>query len=231
MNIREELFSYQDLKYRDFTAKLTPTVEKQNIIGVRVPVIRQMAKKYGKSDKSGALPHETEVFLQDLPHKYYEENNLHGLIIERINDFKECVERLDAFLPYVDNWATCDIIRPKVFARNKEELKNHVKRWMASDKTYTLRFGIEMAMSFYLDREFDIELANLISDIESGEYYVNMMIAWYFATALAKQYEAIIPFIENRKLSEWIHNKTIQKSVESYRITDEQKKYLRTLKV
>ena len=222
--IEHILFEKQDLKYRDFQAKLMPTIDKETIIGVRTPELRKLAKDFLKNELC-------EEFVQNLPHKYYDENNLHGFIIEKTKDYDKLIKQLDSFLPYVDNWATCDLISPKIFKRHTEELYVKIKEWLASDRTYTIRFAIEMLMSFYLDEKFKVEYAELVSSVKSEEYYVNMMIAWFFATALAKQYDAVIPFIENKVLYKWVHNKTIQKAIESYRITEEQKNYLRSLKI
>lgn len=222
--IEHILFEKQDLKYRDFQAKLMPTIDKETIIGVRTPELRKLAKDFLKNELC-------EEFVQNLPHKYYDENNLHGFIIEKTKDYDKLIKQLDSFLPYVDNWATCDLISPKIFKRHTEELYVKIKEWLASDRTYTIRFAIEMLMSFYLDEKFKVEYAELVSSVKSEEYYVNMMIAWFFATALAKQYDAVIPFIENKVLDKWVHNKTIQKAIESYRITEEQKNYLRSLKI
>ena len=222
--ILQRLFALQDLTYKDFQAKLMPTVDKETIIGVRTPLLRKLAKELAKREDIGA-------YLDDLPHLYYDENNLHGFILCEDKDFARTVERVDAFLPCVDNWATCDLLSPKVFAKHKAELTAHIQRWLASDRTYTLRFGIEMLMSHYLDADFAPEYPAWVAAVESGEYYVNMMIAWYFATALAKQYDAVLPYLTERRLSTWTHNKTIQKAVESYRITDEQKAALKLLKI
>ncbi len=219
-----QLFLLQDLKYKDFQCKLMPTVSPDAVIGVRTPELRKLAKEFAK------LPEAME-FIGLLPHIYYEENNLHGFIIETIKDYDETVRRLDEFLPYVDNWATCDLMSPRVFNKHRPELFEKCKEWIASGKTYTVRFGIEMLMSHFLDESFKKEALELVSSVRSDEYYINMMSAWYFATALAKQYDTAVPYIENRRLDVWVHNKTIQKSIESYRITDEQKKYLRTLRI
>ena len=221
--IRKQLFELQDLKYRNFNSSLIPTVDKETVIGVRTPQLRKLAKELSKDPDIG-------VFLRTLPHKYYEENNLHGLIIE-MKDYDKCIAEMELFLPYIDNWATCDIISPKVFKKHLPELLDEIKVWIGSDHTYTIRFGIKMLMSFYLDDRFKPECPEMVAGVKSEEYYVNMMIAWYFATALAKQYDAVIPFIEGKRLDKWTHNKAIQKSVESYRITPEQKAYLKTLKV
>lgn len=222
--VQGRLFELQDLKYRDFHAKLMPTVPKESVIGVRTPALRKFAKEFGKMD--GA-----EEFLKQMPHVYYEENNLHGFLVAEMKDFSQCIEELDKFLPYVDNWATCDLMSPKIFKKHLPEVLEKIRVWIVSGHTYVIRFGIGMLMSFYLDEEFELQYPEMVSEIRSEEYYVNMMIAWYFATALAKQYEAVLPFIENRRLDKWTHNKTIQKAVESYRINDEHKAYLKTLKI
>lgn len=218
------LFELQDLEYRDFHAKLMPTVDKEKVIGVRTPALRKFAKEFGKSEEAGE-------FMKVLPHDYYEENNLHGFLIEGIKDYEQCICALDAFLPYVDNWATCDMMAPKVFKKHLPELEHKIDEWMASEHAYTVRYGIGMLMRFYLDEGFRVEYLAKAAAVESEEYYVKMMIAWYFATALAKQYEAALPFIEERRLEKWTHNRAIQKAVESSRITAEQKKYLRTWKI
>lgn len=222
--IRQGLFALKDEKYREFHKKLIPTVDENTVIGIRTPALRKYAKEV--SGTPGA-----EVFMQTLPHEYYEENNLHGFLIEGMKDYDECIVCLDAFLPYVDNWATCDLISPKVFKKHKDELLVKIKEWMASDRVYTIRFGMEMLMTHFLDEDFKPEYLGMAADVHSEEYYVNMMIAWFFATALAKQYEASLPYIENHCMDRWTHNKTIQKAIESYRITDEQKRYLKSLKI
>ena len=223
-DIRTELFKMQDMDYRNFNSKLIPTVDKESMIGIRTPELRKYAKQLGKSS-------EVKEFLQALPHKYFDENQLHAFIISEIKDFKNCIAEINRFIPYIDNWATCDQLSPKVFKKHHNELFAYIKDWLKSDKVYTLRFGIGMLMEHFLDEDFDILYPETVSKIRSDEYYVNMMIAWYFATALAKQYESIIPFIENNSLDIWTHNKAIQKSIESYRITDEQKAYLREFKI
>lgn len=221
--IQKELFKNQDEKYRDFQSKLLPSVNSQSVIGVRTPILRTFAKKLYK---------ETDYFdfLNDLPHKYFDENQLHAFLISEIKDYEVCVEELNKFLPFVDNWATCDQMSPKIFKNHKKELSEQINVWISSEKTYTLRFAVGMLMQHFSDTDFDLKYPRMISAIQSDEYYVKMMIAWYFATALAKQYDSIIPFLENQVLDKWTHNKTIQKCSESYRITDEQKKYLCTLK-
>ncbi len=220
----KKLFELQDGEYRKFQAKLMPNVDIERIIGVRTPELRRLAKELAKDDEIGD-------FLEDLPHKYYDEYNLHGFIISEIKDYKKAVEAVDKILPYVDNWATCDLLSPKAFKKNRTALKADIDRWLNSDMPFTIRFGIEMAMSHFLDEDFDGEYSEKISKIRSDEYYVNMMIAWYFATALAKQWDDTVKYIENNRLDKWVHNKTIQKAVESYRITDEQKAYLRSMKI
>lgn len=222
--ITERLLELQDLKYKEFHSKLIPNVSPQQLMGVRTPMIRKLAKELAGTK-------EAEGFLKELPHFYYEENNLHGCLLELIKDHGRCIRELERFLPYVDNWATCDMISPKVFQKHTEELLLEIKKWLASEHTYTVRFGIKMLMSFYLGDNFSSEYPDMVADIRSEEYYVNMMIAWYFATALAKQYDAVIGYLKDRRLDTWVHNKTIQKAVESYRITDEQKSALRALRL
>ena len=224
MSIRETLLSLQDGEFAAFQARLLPNIAPERIIGVRTPELRKLAKQLrGSSDG--------EAFLKALPHKFFEENNLHAFLLCETKDFKRCVQAVEEFLPYVDNWATCDQLRPKAFARNKQALLPHICSWLDSDREYIRRFGIGMLMSHFLDEDFREEYLRWVSDIHSEEYYVNMMIAWYFATALAKQYEAALPFIENRRLDPWVHNKTIQKALESLRVSDERKIYLKTLKI
>ncbi len=222
--IKEELFKLQDKKYRDFQSKLIPNIDSNSVIGVRTPELRKLAKKLEKSE-------DISIFLEQLPHSYFDENQLHAFILSERKDYNKCIKEIEAFLPYVDNWATCDQLSPKVFKKNKKSLITEIKKWISSSHTFTVRFGIGMLMQHFLDEDFDLAYPKLISKIKSEEYYINMMIAWYFATALAKQYDAIIPFIENKKLEKWTHNKTIQKAIESYRITDEQKAYLKSLKI
>lgn len=223
MDIREELFALQDIEYGDFQAKLTPGIPRELFIGVRVPEVRKLAKKLIKEP-------ETAVFLKDLPHKYYDENMLHGLLISEIKDYDACIAAVDEFLPYVDNWAVCDIMSPRVFKKNKAALMEKIKEWSASEKTYTCRFGLEMLMSHFLDEDFKPEYLEIPAAVRSEEYYVRMMAAWFFATALAKQWDASVKYVEECRLDVWTHNKTIQKARESYRITPEQKEYLKGLK-
>ena len=222
--VQQDLFTMQDLKYRDFHAKLMPTVDKDSVIGVRVPMLRAYAKKFGKTE-------EAKQFLEILPHQYYEENNLHGLLIDQMKDYELCIEELIRFLPYINNWATCDILSVKAVKGHVDSYIKNIYQWLESDYTYTIRFGINMLMRYYLEEEFKIEYPEKVAAIRSEEYYVNMVRAWYFATALAKKYDQVLPFLEEQKMDVWTHNKTIQKAIESYRITLEQKEYLRTLKI
>lgn len=219
--IRETLLSMGEEKYRDFSSKLMPTIDKSKVIGIRTPLLR----KYAKSLE------EYEEFLSDLPHEYFEENNLHAFLIEREKDFDRCIQKLNIFLPYVDNWATCDSLKPGVLKKEPKKLLKHINEWIKSKDVYAVRYGINLLMSFYLDDNFDKEYLETVACVKSNEYYINMMRAWYFATALAKQYEAAVPYIENKKLDIWTHNKTIQKAVESYRISLQQKEYIKTLKI
>lgn len=222
--IRKRLFKLQDKKYRDFQCKLIPTLESTTIIGVKTPELRRYAKELVKQK-------DIQNFLYILPHQYFEENQLHAFIISEIKDNKQCLEELNRFLPFVDSWATCDQLSPKVFKKNRSELIDQIKQWVCSDKTYMVRFGIGMLLEHFLDDDFDPIYLEMVSKISSAEYYIRMMIAWYFATALAKQYTKALPYIEEQRLDIWTHNKTIQKAVESRRITLEQKEYLKCLKI
>ena len=222
--IRAELFRLQDAKYRDFLRKLIPTVPPEKVIGIRTPALRTMAKQIGRREDIGA-------FLEELPHTYFDENQLHAFILSEMKDPAACLSAVDRFLPYIDNWATCDQLSPKVFRKHKPELLSSIRKWIASGETYTVRFGGAMLMEHFLDEDFDPVYLETVASIRSEEYYVRMMVAWYFATALAKQYGSALPFLEMLRLDPWTHNKTIQKAVESYRITPEQKACLRSLKV
>ena len=222
--IREELHKHQDLKYRDLQIKILPSVKSEAIIGVRTPELRKYAKQLSKRE-------DIQEFLDDLPHKFFDEDQLHAFILSEMKDYEKCIGQLEIFLPHVNNWATTDQMSPKAFKKHRAELLKHINKWIKSKKPYTIRYGIGMLMEHFLEEDFDIKYPETVASVRSEEYYVNMMIAWYFATALAKQYDAILPFIENRKLDVWTHNKAIQKSVESYRITPEQKAYLKTLKI
>ena len=221
--IQKELFELQDKGYKEFQSALIPTVEKDKIIGIRIPELRKYAKKI---DKASA-----EIFMNDLPHDYYDEDNLHAFLIEGVKDLYLCFEELDRFLPYVDNWATCDMMAPKVILKDKKMLLSKAYEWIESDHVYTIRYGMEILMKYFLDDDFSLEYAEKVASKASDEYYVKMMQAWYFATALSKQYDRIIPFLENNKLSEWVHNKTISKARESFRISKETKAYLNSLKL
>ena len=222
--IRVRLFAMQDAKYRDFTAKLTPTVPPERIIGVRTPELRKYAVELSKTEDAAA-------FMAMLPHLYQEENNLHAFLIERIADYDACVAALDAFLPYVDNWATCDSMSPKCLKKQLPRLTGEIRRWMASDRVYTVRFGMGMLMRHFLDDAFDPAYLDWVAALRSEEYYINMMIAWFFATALAKQWDATLPYIMSRRLEPWVHNKAIQKAIESYRIPEDRKIWLRAQKI
>lgn len=222
--VQEKLFSLQDVKYKEFHSKLMPTIDPEKIIGVRTPVLRKYAKEFGKQP-------ETQEFLTCLPHEYYEENNLHAFLLEQIKDFDGCIQALEQFLPYVDNWATCDMMSPKVLGKHLPELMLIIRKWLASEHVYMVRYAIGCLMKYYLDEAFEVEYLQLVAGIASEAYYIKMMQAWYFATALAKQYDAAVIYLEKEKLDVWVHNKTIQKAVESYRISNEQKQYLRTLRI
>ena len=222
--VRNQLFSMQDLSYRDFHSKLIPDIDPERIIGVRTPQLRKYARELAKRP-------EAKTYLQILPHQFYDENTLHGFLIEEIRDYDICISEIHRFLPYVDNWATCDLVAPKVLRKHLPELLEQIRIWIASDHTYTIRFGIGMLMRYYLDEAFELCYPEMAAGVHSEEYYVRMMVAWYFATALAKQYDAVIPYLEEKRLEPWTHNKAIQKAVESCRITSEQKAYLRTLKI
>lgn len=221
--IVNKLFALKDEKYKEFNSKLIPNIDKNYIIGVRIPRLRALAKELKNNEN-------VDDFLTKLPHKYLEENHLHAYIVEQIKDYDECISKVNKFLPYIDNWATCDTLRPKCFNKNCDKLINEIKNWIENKHPYTIRFGVEMLMIYYLDKYSCVEYFDWVANIKSDEYYVKMMIAWYFATALAKQYNEVVKYLENNKLETWIHNKTIQKAIESYRISDDKKAYLRTLK-
>ena len=223
-DVQQSLLAMQDLSYRDFQAKLMPTVDKETVIGVRTPQLRSFAKTFGKTA-------EAKEFLTQLPHPYYEENNLHGMLLGQIRDYPEAIDALDRFLPFVDNWATCDLLVLPVLGKHLDQLLPEIDRWMASEHIYTVRFAIGLLMRYYLEEAFRPEYPDRVMHVCSEEYYINMMRAWYFATALAKQYDAILPYLTERRMDTWTHNKAIQKAIESYRITPEQKAFLRTLRV
>lgn len=221
--VQERLFTLQDIVYKDFQSKLIPNIAPEHIIGVRTPALRALAKELHRRE-------DVEDFLSAMPHCYFEENQLHAFVLSLGRSYGETVERLNVFLPYVDNWATCDQMSPKVFRKHRAELLAEIDRWLGSEHSYTVRFGIGMLMQHYLDEEFRDEYPARVAELRSGEYYVNMMIAWYFATALAKRYDETLPYLEQHRLDPWTHNKAIQKAVESNRIPDAAKAYLRTLK-
>lgn len=222
MNVINELQSLQDLKYRDFQSNLIPTIDQSTIIGVRMPDLRKLAKKFDEK--------QAQIFMKDLPHTYYEENMLHSILISNMKNYDDCINHLERFLPFVDNWAVCDCISPKIFTKNTDVLIDKIKLWAQSSYSYTVRVAICLLMKYFLDEKFKVEYLNVATQIKSEEYYVNMMVAWFFATALAKQWDDVIFVLEDNLLDEWTHNKTIQKARESFRITPEQKQYLKSLK-
>ena len=222
--IRAELLAGADDTFRAFNAKLIPGVTGNEVIGVKTPALRGLAKRYAKHPAIGS-------FLNELPHRYFEEKQIHAFLIAEIKDFDECLAAVEAFLPFIDNWATCDQLSPKVFPKHSKELLPYIDDWIASGQTYSVRFGVLCLMRYFLDEDFSPEYPDRVAAIRSEEYYVNMMRAWYFATALAKQYDAILPYLQNNQLDPWTHNKTIQKACESYRVTPEQKNVLRGLRV
>ena len=223
LKVLDKLFELKDEKYADFHSKLMPNIPREKIIGVKVPNMRKLTKEYSKSEES-------KLFLNNLPHKYYDENLLHGMLISEIKDYDKCINKLDKFLPFVDNWAVCDTISLKVFKNNKEKQIEKIKIWISSKTTYVCRFGILMLMKHFLDDDFKPEYLETVANVKSDEYYIKMMIAWFFATALSKHWDETIIYLEKEKLYIWVHNKTIQKARESYRITTQQKEYLKSLK-
>lgn len=222
--LQQNLFGMRDAAYAAFIAKLTPGFPPSHFIGVRVPLLRTIARSFAKEEAA------SQSFLSHLPHSYYEEDMLHGMLISLVKDYDRCLDLIDRFLPYVDNWAVCDTLSPKVFAKHKAQLLENILRWSSSSHTYTCRFGVRMLMIHFLDDSFSADFLEIPAAIRSEEYYVKMMVAWFFATALAKQWEATLPYLENRQLDPWTHRKTIQKAIESYRIPPERKDYLRTLR-
>ena len=222
--LQQNLFGMRDAAYAAFIAKLTPGFPPSHFIGVRVPLLRTIARSFAKEEAA------SQRFLSHLPHSYYEEDMLHGMLISLVKDYDRCLDLTDRFLPYVDNWAVCDTLSPKVFAKHKAQLLENILRWSSSSHTYTCRFGLRMLMTHFLDDSFSADFLEIPAAIRSEEYYVKMMVAWFFATALAKQWEATLPYLENRQLAPWTHRKTIQKAIESYRIPPERKDYLRTLR-
>ncbi len=224
MMIYERLLEYRDEKYSEFQSKLVPNISPKTIIGVRTPDMRAVAKEFFGTDEASS-------FLAELPHKYYEENLVHFFLVANIKDFDECVREVERFLPFIDCWPVCDQSSPKVFKKEHEKLLPLIKKWISSDHVYTARFGMRMLMNEFLDADFKPEYLDLVAQKRGEDYYLKMMVAWYFATALAKQYDATLPVIESRRLEPWTHNKAIQKAIESFRVTDEHKAYLRTLRV
>jgi len=218
--IQKTLISMEEEEYREFISNLMPTVDKNKVIGIRIPILRKYAKDLENY----------EEFLSTLPHEYFEENNLHAFLIEREKDFDKCIEKIDAFLPYIDNWATCDSMKPKVLKKEPKKLLKHIRKWIKSKDVYAVRYAINLLMSFYLDEKFNEDHLVLVANIRSDKYYINMMRAWFFATALAKRYKETVVYIENNVLDTWTHNKTIQKAIESLRISKDQKQYLKTFK-
>lgn len=221
--IRDRLFALQDPEYRLFQSRLMPTVDPARVIGVRTPDLRKLSRELAGTEQAAA-------FVRQLPHDYYEENNLHGLLIASLRDYGETVAALESFLPHVDNWATCDLLHPRAFDKRPEALPDQLFRWLQSDGTYTVRFAMGMLMSLYLDEAFRPRYADWVAGVKSEEYYVNMMAAWYFATALAKRWDDVFPYLTDHRLPVWTHNKAIQKAIESRRISPEQKQILRSLK-
>ncbi len=222
--ITKRLFTLSDETYRHFQIPLIPTVDSNRVIGVRTPLLRRLAKELAGTELANN-------FLKELPHTYYEENQLHAFLIEQILDFDLCIEAVEAFLPYVDNWSTCDGWSPKVFGKQPHRLLEKIQQWVKSTHPYTVRYGIGMLQRYFLDDRFESCYLTWVSQICHEEYYVRMMVACFFATALAKQYAEVVTFLEEKKLPKWTHNKTIQKAIESYRISSDQKQYLKTLKI
>ena len=221
--LREELFRLRDGEYRDFQRKLIPTVEPEAFIGVRTPALRRFARELMRRG-------EADPFLDALPHRYFDENQLHAFILSEMKDYGRCLEEVDRFLPYIDNWATCDQLSPKVFARRRGELTAPIRAWIRSGQTYAVRFGIGMLMQHFLDEDFDPAYPEMVAELRSEEYYVNIMSTWLFAEALVKQWDDAVKYIETRRLDPWTHNMAIRKACESFRVPDERKEYLRTLR-
>ena len=224
--IINSLFELQDSDYKKFTQKLIPGIDKDLIIGVRVPALKKLAKELYRSNRELCLD-----YLENLPHRYIEENNLHAFLIENLSEYELTLKMTEKFLPFIDNWATCDLFSPRVFKKHPEEMYQKILIWLKSKQTYTVRYAIGLLLSNYLDKEFKSTILRLVADVDSQEYYIRMMIAWFFSTALVKQYDTTILYIENKSLEPWTHNKAIQKSIESRRISEERKNYLRSLKI
>lgn len=222
--LKEQLLALQDISYREFHIRLIPTVDPSTVIGIRTPQLRSFAAKFAKEPQAAA-------FLSELPHYYYEENNLHGMLISQEKNFEKCIFKLNSFLPYINNWATCDMLSPRVLITQPELLLKEINKWLHSDKAYTVRFAIGRLMAHFSDARFSIKYPKAVAEATSDEYYVNMMRAWYFATLLAKQYDAVLPFFKERRLDKWTHNKAIQKAVESLRVAPEHKQELKKLRL
>ena len=223
MTLYRRLAEVKDDAYREFQAKLVPNIPKETILGVRTPEMRKIAKEVFESA-------ERDAFLNDLPHKYYEENLIHFFVLAMIRDFDECVRRVEAFLPYVDCWPASDQATPKSFRKNHEKLLPYIEKWIASDHVYTARFGLRMLMNEFLDADFKEEYLALAASKQGEDYYLKMMIAWFFATALAKRYDETVPYLEQHRLDEWVHKKAIRKAIESFRVSDAHKEYLKRLR-
>lgn len=223
-NLQKQLFALQDKDYKTFQSKLIPSVNPDTVIGIRTPELRRFARKFAETD-------EATVFMNDLPHTYYEENNLHAFLIETLGDFEKTAEALNVFLPYVDNWATCDMMSPKIFASQKENLLTLIEKWLTSNHVYTARFGLVMLMKYFLDEDFFSVYLEKAAAVSLDSYYTDMAKAWFFAEALIKQYETTLPYLNEKKLTDWVHNKTISKACDSFRISNEKKNVLRTLRL
>jgi len=222
--IQEKLFALRDEKFSKFQRRLMPTVSPETVIGVRTPAIRELVKEIKGTD-------EARSFIKDLPHEYFDENQLHALLLSQESEYETCIEHVEKFLPYIDNWATCDQLSPKIFKKHRRELLKRIQRWINSKEVYTVRFGIGMLKRHFLDEDFDEKHLKLVAGVDSGEYYIKMMVAWYFATALAKHWDSAVKFIEAGELDRWTHNKSIRKATESYRVPLEHKEYLKTLRI
>ena len=222
--VRTELQALADQNYREFNSKLMPTVEKSTVFGVRTPVLRKFAKEFFKDPRSNE-------FLTALPHKYFEENQLHAFLVEQIKDFDRCILAVEAFLPFIDNWATCDCFSPAVFKKDPDRLLPHIEKWLTSLHVYTVRYGVVMLMRYFLDERFDEKYLKWVAKVPTDDYYLSMAVAWYFASALTKQYDAALPYIQDRLLDKATHNRAIQKAVESFRISEKHKSYLKTLRI
>ena len=223
-DITKDIYKYQDIKYQKFLQNLIPNINPDLIIGVKTPELKNLAKIYFNNN-------DIDIFLNTLPHIYFEENQLHAFIINNIKDFNICIKEVNTFLPYINNWATCDQLNPKCFKKNHLLLLPYISTWLNSNDTYSIRFGIRMLMNYFLDDDYDIKYLDIVSNIKSDEYYINMMIAWFFQVALVKQYNDAVKYLENKKLNNFVHNKAISKAIDSYRIDNNTKEYLKKLKI